>query len=37
MTEERRNLWLAIGVVALVQLAALVWMVWDRVHEEPLL
>jgi len=32
MTEERRNLWLAIGVVGLVQMAALAWMVGDRVH-----
>src|SRR3972149_10134022 len=32
MAGGRRNLWLAIGVGGLVQMAALVWMVWDRVH-----
>lgn len=30
MTETRRNLWLGIGVVAAVQVAALGWMIWER-------
>lgn len=30
MTPERRNLWLAIAVVALGQAAVLGWMIWDR-------
>ena len=31
MTPERRNLWLAIAVVAVGQAAVLGWMIWDRV------
>jgi hypothetical protein len=31
MTPVRRNLWLAIAVVAVGQAAALGWMIWDRV------
>jgi uncharacterized membrane-anchored protein len=30
MTQERRNLWLAIAAVALGQAAVLGWMIWDR-------
>jgi uncharacterized membrane-anchored protein len=32
MTGERRNLWLGIGAVALVQALVLGWMIWDRAH-----
>lgn len=30
MSETRRNIWLAVGFVALAQCAVLGWMIWDR-------